>query len=116
MKHLVGLTVLLCAFAQSTTLRGAENKSVIYSPGTAVSRPGAPISLRPGPHLFLDEFLIESSSNYGIGYTTLAWSHDGEHWVRDREPFFDRSSQRGAWDRAHAWIDEQVPVGDEVYL
>jgi len=53
---------------------------------------------------------------YGIGYTTLAWSHDGEHWVRDREPFFDRSSQRGAWDRAHAWIDEQVPVGDEVYL
>jgi len=53
---------------------------------------------------------------YGIGYTTLAWSHDGEHWVRDREPFLDRSPQRGAWDHAHAWIDEQVPVGDEVYL
>ena len=148
-----------------------------------MSRPGTPISLRPGPHLFLDEFLIESSSNtqqsistnllhwgepwfvltpddrldegqtqfyamdgylrrgdlligmvkvlrddlksdsppdppdaYGIGYTTLAWSHDGEHWVRDREPFLDRSPQRGAWDHAHAWIDEQVPVGDEVYL
>jgi hypothetical protein len=28
----------------------------------------------------------------------------------------DRSPQRGAWDHAHAWIDEQVPVGDEVYL
>jgi len=53
---------------------------------------------------------------YGIGYTTLAWSHDGEHWVRDREKFFDRSPQRGAWDHAHAWIDEQVAVGDEVYL
>ena len=53
---------------------------------------------------------------YGIGYTTLAWSHDGEHWVRDREPFFDRAPPRGAWDHAHAWIDEQVPVGDEVYL
>lgn len=53
---------------------------------------------------------------YGIGYTTLAWSHDGEHWVRDREKFLDRSPQPGAWDHAHAWIDEQVPVGDEVYL
>jgi len=53
---------------------------------------------------------------YGIGYTTLAWTHDGEHWLRDREKFFDRSAERGAWDHAHAWIDEQVPVGDEVYL
>lgn len=53
---------------------------------------------------------------YGIGYTTLAWSRDGEHWVRDREKFFDRSQQRSAWDHAHAWIDEQVAVGDEVYL
>ena len=53
---------------------------------------------------------------YGVGYTTLAWSHDGEHWLRDREPFLDRSPQRGAWDHAHAWIDEQVPVDQEVYL
>ncbi len=53
---------------------------------------------------------------YGIGYTSLAWSHDGKHWVRDREPFFDRSARRGAWDHAHAWIDEQLPVDDEVYL
>lgn len=53
---------------------------------------------------------------YGIGYTTLAWTRDGENWIRDREPFFDRHPQRGAWDHAHAWIDEQVPVGDEVYL
>jgi hypothetical protein len=53
---------------------------------------------------------------YGIGYTALAWSRDGEHWVRDREKFFDRAPQRGAWDHAHAWIDEQVPVGDEIYF
>lgn len=53
---------------------------------------------------------------YGIGYTTLAWSHDAEHWIRDLEPFFDRSPHRDAWDHAHVWIDEQLPVGDEVYL
>lgn len=55
-------------------------------------------------------------NQYGIGYTTLAWTRDGETWVRDREPFFDRDPKRGAWDHAHAWIDEQVLVGDEVYL
>jgi hypothetical protein len=53
---------------------------------------------------------------YGIGYTTLAWTRDGEHWTRDREPFLDRNAQRGTWDHAHAWIDEQVAVGDDVYL
>lgn len=53
---------------------------------------------------------------YGIGYTTLAWSRDGEHWVRDRETFFDRDPRKGTWDHAHAWIDEQLPVGDQVYL
>lgn len=53
---------------------------------------------------------------YGIGYTTLAWTRDGETWVRDREVFFDRHPEKGTWDHAHAWIDEQVPVGDEVYL
>ena len=58
----------------------------------------------------------EPRDAYGIGYTTLAWTRDGEHWTRDREKFFDRHPQHGAWDHAHAWIDEQVPVGDEVYL
>lgn len=53
---------------------------------------------------------------YGVGYTTLAWSHDGETWVRDPEHFFDPHPAKGEWDHAHAWIDEQVPVGDEVYL
>jgi hypothetical protein len=53
---------------------------------------------------------------YGIGYTTLAWTRDGETWVRDREVFFDRHPEKGTWDHAHAWVDEQVLVGDEVYL
>jgi hypothetical protein len=53
---------------------------------------------------------------YGIGYTALAWSQDGEHWTREREPFFDRDPRPGAWDHAHAWIDEQVAVGDDVCL
>ncbi len=53
---------------------------------------------------------------YGIGYTALAWTRDGEHWTRDQTKFLDRNPQPGTWDHAHAWIDEQLPVGDEVYL
>ena len=53
---------------------------------------------------------------YGVGYMTLAWSRDGETWIRDQAHFFDPNPQKGAWDHAHAWIDEQVPVGDRVYL
>ncbi len=53
---------------------------------------------------------------YGVGYTALAWSRDGESWTRDPAHFFDPDPRKDAWDHAHAWIDEQVPVGDEVYL
>jgi hypothetical protein len=53
---------------------------------------------------------------YGVGYTVLAWSRDGESWTRDRGIFLDRDPRRGTWDHAHAWIDEQLPVGDDVYL
>jgi hypothetical protein len=52
----------------------------------------------------------------GVGYTVLAWSHDGEHWQRDREPFLDRNPEKGTWDHAMAWADCQLPVGDEVYV
>lgn len=52
----------------------------------------------------------------GLGYTTLAWSRDGNHWTRDRDPFLPRNPQRGAWDRAMAWVDCQLPVGDDVYV
>ena len=61
------------------------------------------------------EQLAKRGGGYGTGYTTLAWTRDGIHWVRDREVFFDRGPA-GAWDRSHAWIDEQVVVGNEVYL
>jgi hypothetical protein len=52
----------------------------------------------------------------GIGSTSLAWTRDGQTWVRDREVFFAPDPTPGAWDHAHAWIDEQVPVGEDVYL
>ncbi|MCA9417772.1 MAG: hypothetical protein KC917_15955, partial [Candidatus Omnitrophica bacterium] len=52
----------------------------------------------------------------GLGYTVLAWSHDGETWRRDDQPFFDRNRNPGTWDRAHAWVDCQLPVDDEVFL
>ncbi len=53
---------------------------------------------------------------YGVGYTTLAWSHDGQHWTRDLEPFFEPDPSPEAWDHAHTWIDQQLPMGDQVYL
>jgi hypothetical protein len=62
-----------------------------------------------------DELLKQRNGGYGTGYTTLAWTRDGQHWTRDREKFFDRGAA-GSWDRSHAWIDEQLIVGDEVYL
>ena len=43
----------------------------------------------------------------GIGYTVLAWSHDGIHWQRDRTPFLSPSPAPG-WDHAMAWADSQV--------
>jgi len=52
----------------------------------------------------------------GIGYTVLAISRDGERWYRFREPFLDRNPVSGTWDRAMAWIGDQLPMGDDVYL
>lgn len=52
----------------------------------------------------------------GIGYTALAWSHDGKTWTRDREPFLPRAPEPGAWDHAMSWIDCQLPVGDDVFF
>ena len=53
---------------------------------------------------------------FGIGSTSLAWTRDGLTWVRDREVFFAPDPQPGTWDHAHAWINKQLPVGDEIYL
>jgi len=54
--------------------------------------------------------------SFGRAHTSLAWSWDGRSWVRDRERFFEPDDDPAAWDHAHAWIDEQVLVGDRVYL
>ncbi len=53
---------------------------------------------------------------YGTGYTSLAWTRDGKTWTRDREKFLDRNSDNNALDHSHAWIDEQLLVGTNVYL
>lgn len=53
---------------------------------------------------------------FGVGSTSLAWSRDGQTWIRDREVFFEPDPAAGAWDHAHAWGDEQLVVGDQVYL
>ncbi len=52
----------------------------------------------------------------GVGYTTLAWTRDGINWVRDLEPFFESDPDVEAWDHAHAWMDYQLPVGDEIFI
>jgi hypothetical protein len=53
---------------------------------------------------------------YGIGYTALAWTRDGRHWVRDLTPFFEPDPQVGAWDHTHAWIDDQLVVDDQLRM
>jgi len=52
----------------------------------------------------------------GIGYTVLAWSRDGEHWTRDREPFLPRNPEPGTWDHAMTWGDCQLLVGNATYI
>ena len=54
--------------------------------------------------------------SFGRAHTSLAWSRDGRTWVRDRAKFFEPDDSPQAWDHAHAWIDEQLLAGDEVYL
>jgi hypothetical protein len=65
-----------------------------------------------------DNFRAEGSpeGSFGVGHTQLAWSRDGKTWVRDQTPFFEPDPTPGAWDHAHAWMDWQLPVGDEVYI
>jgi hypothetical protein len=57
-----------------------------------------------------------SKDAYGRAHTSLAWSRDGFHWIRDQAAFFEPDANPDAWDHAHAWIDEQLMVGDQLYL
>jgi hypothetical protein len=54
--------------------------------------------------------------SFGVGHTQLAWSRDGRNWVRDQTAFFEPDPTPGRWDHAHAWVDCQLPVGDQLLL
>ncbi len=76
-------------------------------------------SLRLGMVKVLRDDLVATATapgSFGRAHTALAWSRDGRTWVRDRAAFFEPDDDPNAWDHAHAWIDEQVQVGDEIYL
>ena len=53
---------------------------------------------------------------FGIGWTELCTSRDGENWTRHREPFLDRNPKPGTFDHAHAWFGDCVTVGDKEYV
>lgn len=55
--------ILLGGTAHTSAADDAESTAAIYSGPRARPSAKEPIELQPGPHLFLDEFLIASSSN-----------------------------------------------------
>ena len=64
--YLVGLLCLLPAPSPAADLPQREGRAIIYGTpeyAAAMTRGERTITLRPGPHLFLDEYLIESSQN-----------------------------------------------------
>ncbi|HOC55930.1 MAG TPA: hypothetical protein PKI20_09945 [Verrucomicrobiota bacterium] len=62
---LTGASVLMvCALVMvAGAAGGEENKASIYLPAAPRVQSDAPILLKPGPHLLVDDFLVESSSN-----------------------------------------------------
>jgi len=72
--------------------------------------------LNPEPDKTAHEMGEDGRKAAGLGYTVLAWSHDGHSWQRDVEPFIDRNPVPWTWDRAMAWGDCQLPVGNQIYL
>jgi len=91
-----------------------EGLTEFYSVGGVINRGSLLIGLLK---VLRDDLPCDPSGKVdGIGYTVLAWSHDGENWQRDREPFFDRNHEEGTWDHAMAWCDYQLPVGEEIYI
>lgn len=91
-----------------------EGITEFYSIGGVISRGDMLLGLLK---VLRDDLPCDPGGNVnGIGYTVLAWSHDGATWHRDLQPFFDRDHQPGAWDHAMAWMDYQLPVGDEMYV
>ncbi|MDO8587012.1 MAG: hypothetical protein Q7T82_08220 [Armatimonadota bacterium] len=69
------------------------------------------------PLILRDDLAAEAGGKIeGIGYTAIATSRDGRRWQRFREPFLDRASQPGAYDRAFAWVSGVTEANDKVYL
>ncbi|HJO03696.1 MAG TPA: hypothetical protein QGG47_06970 [Acidobacteriota bacterium] len=52
----------------------------------------------------------------GIGYTTIATSHDGKSWQRHRDVFLDPCPLAGSFDHAFAWVYATLEWQDLVYL
>ncbi len=91
-----------------------EGITEFYSIGGVVARGGLLIGLLK---VLRDDLPCDPGGPaQGIGYTVLAWTRDGEHWQRERQPFLDREPRPRTWDHAMAWGDCQVLVGDELYV
>ena len=85
------------------------------------SVPTAPaVQISPAVPTTTDDLTVEiaadATDNGRVLFYRTTWTRDGEQWVRDIEPFFEPGPDPNAWDHAHAWLDWQLPVGDEVYL
>jgi hypothetical protein len=95
--------------------KGDEGDTQFYAMSGYLVRGPVVISM---VKILRDDLIAEGvePGSFGIGYTTLAWSYDGKHWMRDQAAFFEPDPNPSAWDHAHAWIDEQLIVGDSVYL
>ena len=80
-----------------------EGVTEFYGIGPVMARGGLPIGLLK---VLRDDLSPEpGGAATGIGYTCLAWTRDGEHRERDREPFLPRNPEPGTWDRAMTWGD-----------
>ena len=91
-----------------------EGVTEFYGIGPVLARGGLLIGLLK---VLRDDLSPEpGGAATGIGYTCLAWTRDGEHWDRDREPFLPRNPEPGTWDRAMTWGDCLLPVDDEVFV
>ena len=91
-----------------------EGVTEFYSIGQVIARGELLIGLLK---VLRDDLSPEPNGDVtGIGYTCLAWTHDGRTWHRDREPFMDRNPAPGTWDRAMTWGDCLLPVDEEVFI
>ena len=124
-------TIRRTGFTTSKDFKAWATPQVVFSPDEGdpgiTQWYGGPASVQRRGDLLIgmlkvlrDDVVVSGApvGAYGMGYTVLAWSRDGETWQRDRytDPFFEPDPSIDAWDHAHAWIDSSVTVSDTVYL